>query len=59
MPVTLTDEEFALLFDYLDREHTITFDPDYIGLTPRHWKQVLGPCPGDRGRTWPDSPTQG
>jgi len=35
MPVTLTDEEFALLFEYLDREHTITFDPEHVGLTTK------------------------
>jgi hypothetical protein len=40
MAVTLSDEEFALLFDYLDREHSITWDPDFVGLTTKLGKQL-------------------
>lgn len=40
MPVTFSDEEFALLFEFLDREHTITFDPDHVGLTTKLGKQL-------------------
>ena len=40
MAVTLSDEEFALLFDFLDREHTITMDPDFVGETTAIGKQL-------------------
>lgn len=40
MAVTLSDEEFALLFDFLDREHTVTFDPDFVGETTAIGKQL-------------------
>jgi hypothetical protein len=42
--VVLSDEEFALLFDYLDREHTLVFDPDEVGqitkLGRKLWDRV-------------------
>jgi hypothetical protein len=40
MAVTLSDEEFALLFEYLDREHTITWDPEHVGLTTKMGKKL-------------------
>jgi hypothetical protein len=40
--VILTDEEFARLFEYLDREHTITWDPDFVGLTTKIGKKLWG-----------------
>jgi hypothetical protein len=35
MPITLTDQEFALLYEYLDREHSMDWDPDSVGLTTK------------------------
>ena len=40
MAITLTDEEFALLYNYLDREHTITWDPEFVGQTTKIGKQL-------------------
>jgi hypothetical protein len=31
VPITLSDDEFNLLYDYLDREHSVTWDPDEVG----------------------------
>lgn len=33
MSVTLTDEQFALLWTYLDREYRVVSDPRYVGET--------------------------
>jgi hypothetical protein len=33
--VTLSDNEFALLYTYLDREHSIDWDPNSIGQTTK------------------------
>jgi hypothetical protein len=38
--VTLTDEEFALLYELLDREHTITWDPIFVGETTAIGKKL-------------------
>lgn len=38
--ITLTTEEFALLYDYLDREHTVTFDVDEVGAMTMIGKQL-------------------
>ncbi len=38
--ITLSEEEFALLYTYLWREHTITWDPDHVGLTTKLGKQL-------------------
>lgn len=38
--VVLTREEFALLFDFLDREHTITWDPEFVGQTTKLGKRL-------------------
>jgi hypothetical protein len=40
MPVMLSDDEFTLLYTYLDREHTITWDPDHVGLTTKMGKKL-------------------
>jgi hypothetical protein len=40
MPVTLSDDEFSLLYTFLAREHTITWDPDHVGLTTKMGKQL-------------------
>lgn len=40
MTVPLSDEEFALLYRYLDREHTITFNPVFVGETTKLGKQL-------------------
>ena len=33
MAITLTDEQFTLLWTYLDREHRLVDDPRYVGET--------------------------
>jgi hypothetical protein len=38
--ITLTTEEFALLYEYLDREHSIVWDPDIIGDTTKIGKKL-------------------
>lgn len=38
--VTLTEEEFALLYRFLDLEHTETMDPDEVGLITKLGKQL-------------------
>ncbi len=38
--VVLTQKEFALLYTYLDREHTITWDVEEIGLSTKLGKQL-------------------
>lgn len=40
MPFTLTDAEFALLYEYLDREHTVTWDPKEVGKTTKIGKKL-------------------
>jgi hypothetical protein len=40
MSVTLSDEEFALLYTYLDREQTVTWDPLEVGLTTKLGKRL-------------------
>lgn len=40
MPVTLSDEEFALLYEFLDREHTETVDPEEVGVITMLGKQL-------------------
>jgi hypothetical protein len=40
MGVTLSDEEFALLYEYLDREHSIVFDPNTVGQTTKLGKKL-------------------
>ena len=36
----LSADEFAQLYEYLDREHTITWDPEHVGLTTKMGKQL-------------------
>jgi hypothetical protein len=31
--VILTDEQFAALREYLERQHSLTYHPDEVGLT--------------------------
>lgn len=38
--MTLSDEEFALLYTYLDRMNTTTWDPDEVGETTRIGRKV-------------------
>jgi hypothetical protein len=38
--VVLSDDEFAALYDFLDREHTITWDPDFVGETTAIGKKL-------------------
>lgn len=38
--ITLTTEEFALLFEYLDREHTQVWDPNTVGQTTKIGKKL-------------------
>jgi hypothetical protein len=33
--ITLSTEEFALLYEYLDREHSLVWDPETVGLTTK------------------------
>jgi hypothetical protein len=33
--IELTDEQFALLYEYLDREHSIVWDPATVGQTTK------------------------
>jgi hypothetical protein len=40
MPVTLSDDDFAMLYEYLDREHTITWDPNTVGQTTKIGKKL-------------------
>jgi hypothetical protein len=40
MSITLTAEQFALLYEYLDREHAITWDPETVGEITKLGKQV-------------------
>jgi hypothetical protein len=38
--VTLSTEEFALLYEYLDREHSIVWDPMTVGVTTKIGKKL-------------------
>jgi hypothetical protein len=38
--ITLTDEEFALLYTYQDLQHTVTWDHKEVGLTTKLGKQL-------------------
>jgi hypothetical protein len=38
--ITLTDEEFSLLYEYLDREHSIAWDPNTVGETTKLGKTL-------------------
>jgi hypothetical protein len=42
--ITLTEDQFALLYEYLDREHSLVWDPKVIGDTTkigsRLWRAV-------------------
>ena len=38
--ITLSTDEFALLYEYLDREHSLVWDPDTVGVTTKIGKQV-------------------
>jgi hypothetical protein len=38
--ITLTDEEFALLYTYLDLQHTVTWDPKEVGLATKLGKKL-------------------
>lgn len=38
--ILMTQEEFALLYEYLDREHSFVWDPDEIGKTTMIGKQL-------------------
>ena len=38
--ITLTTEEFALLYEYLDREHTLVWDPKTVGKTTKIGKKL-------------------
>lgn len=38
--ITLTTEEFALLYEFLDREHSFDWDPDSIGETTKIGKKL-------------------
>jgi hypothetical protein len=38
--ITLKPKEFALLYEYLDREHSITWDPKVIGKTTKIGKKL-------------------
>jgi hypothetical protein len=40
MPVSVSDNEFALLFTYLAREHSFVFDPSEVGKTTKIGKQL-------------------
>ena len=40
MPVTRSDEDSGFLFEYLDREHTVTWDPEHVGLTTKMGKKL-------------------
>jgi hypothetical protein len=38
--IELTEEQFALLYEYLDREHTLTWDPLIVGDTTKIGKKL-------------------
>ena len=38
--ITLTAEEFSLLYRFLDLEHTETMDPEEVGVITKLGKQV-------------------
>jgi hypothetical protein len=40
MAVILSENEFALLYAYVDREPTITWDPKEVGLTTNLGKRL-------------------
>ena len=40
MAITLSTEEFALLYEYLDREHSLDWDVESIGVTTKLGKQL-------------------
>ena len=40
MAITLSTAEFSLLYEYLDREHSIVWDPDTVGQTTKLGKQL-------------------
>jgi hypothetical protein len=44
MAVMLTDEQFTLLREYLDRQHTLVYDSDDVGHTValgrRLWREI-------------------
>jgi hypothetical protein len=40
MPITLSDDEFALLYEYLDREHSSVWDPETVGKTTKIGKRL-------------------
>lgn len=40
MPITLTTDEFALLYEYLDREHSLVWDPSTVGQTTKIGKKL-------------------
>jgi hypothetical protein len=38
--IELTEEQFALLYEYLDREHSLVWDPRVIGDTTKIGKKL-------------------
>jgi hypothetical protein len=38
--ITLTSKEFALLYKYLDREHSFVWDPKEVGVTTKIGKKL-------------------
>ena len=40
MPITLSDDEFATLYEYLDREHSFVWDPMVVGKTTKIGKKL-------------------
>jgi hypothetical protein len=38
--ITLSTDEFALLYEYLDREHSMDWDVESVGLTTKIGKQI-------------------
>lgn len=40
MAISLSDEQFALLYEYLDREHSFVWNPEVVGETTKIGKQL-------------------
>ena len=38
--IELTEEQFALLYEYLDREHSLVLDPETVGQTTKIGKKL-------------------
>jgi hypothetical protein len=41
VPVTVTDEEFALLCEFFDRWSTASFDPKFVGQTVKRGEKLM------------------